>query len=125
MKFASAKFASACRPTPAARVVLAVLTCFAIGARAGDPEAGEQAAQTCAGCHGLNGLSESQPTYPIIAGQYEDYLVHALEAYRSGRRENAIMNGIAGGLSDQDIDNLAAYYALQPSALDTAPRTAP
>lgn len=113
------------RPATMLRVAIAVLALAAATARAGDPQAGEESAQTCAGCHGLNGLSESQPSYPVIAGQYEDYLVHALQAYRSGRRENAIMNGIAGGLSDTDIENLAAYYASQPSALGTAPRTAP
>lgn len=73
----------------------------------------------CAGCHGQEGRNTQAPNYPKLAGQYPDYLVKALKEYRSGARQQAIMNGIAGGLSDQDIDNLAAYFASQSPGLAT------
>ncbi len=87
---------------------------------AGDAEAGKQKAVTCQACHGADGLG-TNPMYPILAGQYEDYLVHALKAYRDGSRKNAIMAGLAAPLSDEDIKDLAAYYASLPSALHTLP----
>ncbi|MDX1605376.1 MAG: c-type cytochrome [Candidatus Competibacterales bacterium] len=87
----------------------------------GSAAAGRAKAQDagCAACHGENGREPTQPTYPKLAGQYEDYLVKSLEDYRSGARQQAIMNGIAGGLSDQDIAHLAAYYASQSPGLAT------
>jgi cytochrome c553 len=87
---------------------------------AGDPEAGKQKSATCEACHGPDGKG-TNPMYPVIAGQYEDYLVHALKAYRDGTRNNAIMAGLAAPLSDEDIKDLAAYYAAMPSALHTLP----
>lgn len=87
---------------------------------AGNAEAGEQKAATCMACHGADGLG-TNPMYPVLAGQYEDYLVHALKAYRDGSRKNVIMAGLAAPLSDQDIKDLAAYYASMPSALGTLP----
>ena len=74
-----------------------------------DAPAFEKAA-TCIACHGQNGIAVS-PNWPTLAGQHEDYLVHALEQYRSGERENAVMYPIASGLSDIDIAQLAAYYS--------------
>ena len=87
---------------------------------AGDAEAGKAKAATCEACHGADGLG-TNPMYPVLAGQYEDYLVHALKAYRDGSRKNAIMAGLAAPLSDEDIKDLAAYYAGMPSALHTLP----
>jgi len=84
----------------------------------GDADAGEALSATCAACHGDKGNS-TQPSNPILAGQYESYLKQALMAYKSGERANAIMNGMAAPLSDQDIADLAAYYASQDSALRT------
>lgn len=81
--------------------------------------AGKEAFETnCAACHGADGNAEN-PIYPIIAGQYRDYLAQALRDYRSGARNNAIMRGFAGALSDEDILDLAAYFSQQPSALTT------
>ena len=60
----------------------------------GDAEAGKAKSQTCAACHGADGNAEN-PIYPIIAGQYRDYLAQALRDYRSGARNNAIMRGFA------------------------------
>lgn len=87
---------------------------------AGDAAAGKEKAATCEACHGADGLG-TNPMYPVIAGQYEDYLVHALKAYRDGSRKNAIMAGLAAPLSDEDIKDLAAYYAAMSSALHTLP----
>lgn len=87
----------------------------------GSPSAGQKKAATCEGCHGKGGLSKT-PQFPILAGQYYDYLVHALKAYRSGARKNAIMNGMASNLSNQDIKDLAAYFSSQKGPLYTLQR---
>ncbi len=79
---------------------------------AGDPEAGKSKSAVCAGCHGADGNSQI-PTNPRLAGQYEDYLVFSLTAYRDGDRPNPIMSGIASALSDEDIADLSAWFASQ------------
>jgi len=84
----------------------------AADAEAGSIKAGREATQTCAGCHGAKGNSPT-PAFPSLAGQPARYLVDQLEAYRSGERENAIMNGQASNLTDQQIRDIAAYYAAQ------------
>lgn len=88
---------------------------------AGDFDAGAVKSAACAACHGAEGIALA-PNWPNLAGQYEDYLVHALRGYRSGTRQNAIMQGFAGTLSDQDIDDLAAYFSAQSGPMQTAPR---
>jgi cytochrome c553 len=80
----------------------------------GDAAAGAKKAETCAACHGPGGAKPLTPDYPMLAGQYEDYLIHTLKAYKSGKRKNAIMNGMAAPLSKQDIADLAAYFSEQP-----------
>ena len=80
---------------------------------AGDVEAGKTKAAVCAACHGANGMA-TIPGYPNLRGQNEQYLVSALKAYKSGKRTGglaAVMQAQAGMLNDQDIENLAAYYA--------------
>jgi cytochrome c553 len=77
---------------------------------AGDIEAGKARAGTCAACHGNKGISMI-PMYPNLAGQKEQYLVLQLKAFRDGERKNMVMSPMAAGLSDNDIDNLSAYYA--------------
>lgn len=67
-------------------------------------------AQTCTACHGANGIAVA-PNYPSLAGQHEDYLRHALTAYRDGDRGNAIMMPMASQLTDAQIAVLAEYYA--------------
>jgi cytochrome c553 len=85
---------------------------------AGNAAAGkEKAAQVCAACHGPEGNKPSDPTQPILAGQHYDYLVRALTDYKVGRRNNPIMKGFAAGLSKKDIEDLAAWFASQKSAL--------
>lgn len=78
-------------------------------ASAGDAAAGKAAAGTCASCHGAEGISGAD-IFPNLAGQKEGYLASSLKAYRDGTRENAMMSGMAAGLSDETIDDLAAYY---------------
>jgi cytochrome c553 len=72
----------------------------------------------CAACHGADGKS-TQPIYPNLAGQYQNYLAHALQEYRAGKRKNPIMGAQAAGLTDKDIAELAEYYSAQPSPLYT------
>ena len=84
----------------------------------GNADAGKaKAAQVCAACHGPEGNKPSDPTQPILAGQHYDYLVRALNDYKIGRRNNPIMKGFAAGLSKKDMEDLAAWFAGQKSAL--------
>lgn len=87
----------------------------------GDPQAGREKSVTCQACHGTDGIAVD-PTYPNLAGQYEDYLAHTLRGYRDGTRQNAVMAGMAAGLSDQDIADLAAFYASQEGLEDLSER---
>ncbi|HET8818301.1 MAG TPA: c-type cytochrome, partial [Xanthomonadaceae bacterium] len=68
---------------------------------------GEATGQSCIDCHGANGNAPIDPSYPKIGGQYADYLAHALQAYRSGDRQNALMASQARALDDQQIADLA------------------
>lgn len=79
---------------------------------AGDAERGKAKSVSCQACHGLDGNSENA-TFPKLAGQYANYIEHALKAYTTGERKNAIMQGFAATLSAQDRANLAAFYASQ------------
>ncbi len=98
-------------------LILGLLMAFTVQAR-GNAESGKQkAAQVCAACHGADGNKPSDPTQPVLAGQYYDYLVRALMDYKIGRRNNAIMKGFAAGLSKKDIEDLAAWFASQKSNL--------
>jgi cytochrome c553 len=85
---------------------------------AGNAAAGkEKAAQVCAACHGPAGAKPTAPENPILAGQHYDYLVRALNDYKSGKRNNAIMKGFAASLSRKDIEDLAAWFASQEGGL--------
>lgn len=79
---------------------------------AGDTAAGKTKASICAGCHGIDGNS-TNPQWPKLAGQHETYLVIAIKAYQSGARNNPMMQPMVAGLSDQDVKDLAAYFASQ------------
>lgn len=98
--------------------IIALFSVFAVAsssATAGDAAAGKAKAAVCAACHGTNGISMI-PSYPNLAGQKEQYLVAQMKAFRDGQRKNMIMAPMAANLSDEDIANLAAYYAkLDPS----------
>jgi cytochrome c553 len=91
------------------------------GLAAGDAKAGRQKALQCQTCHGLDGQAKL-PEAPNLAGQTDIYLAKALKDYRSGARRNDMMSVIAHALSDQDIDNLAAYYAAIPVTVGEPPK---
>lgn len=80
---------------------------------AGNASRGLEKSQSCQACHGKDGNMAVTPDTPKLGGQHADYLIHALKQYRSGERQNAQMNGFAANLSDQDIADLAAWYASQ------------
>jgi cytochrome c553 len=82
----------------------------------GDVAAGKEKSAPCAACHGADGNSQA-PTFPILAGQHANYLVRALEDYKSGARNNPIMAGFAAALSKQDREDLAAYFSSQKGPL--------
>lgn len=84
----------------------------------GNAAAGEAKSATCVACHGQDGLGMADE-FPVLAGQWASYLEQALKQYKSGARKNAIMAGFAAALSEQDIKDLAAYYAAMPSPLGT------
>jgi len=70
----------------------------------------------CIGCHAIPGYKASFPEVyqvPLLGGQSAKYLENALHAYKKGDRNHPSMRGIAGGLTDQDIADLAAYYSQQ------------
>lgn len=83
----------------------------------GNPEEGQKKAATCEACHGPTGHS-MDPSYPNLAGQHESYLIKALTDYRSGQRNNAIMAGFSANLTNQDIVDLASWYASQEGLED-------
>lgn len=94
-------------------VGLSVLTADALNAQAtlkGDPKAGQTKAALCAACHGPAGVSVN-PLWPSLAGQQEQYLVKQIRLFRDGEREEITMQPFVQNLSDQDIADLAAYYA--------------
>ncbi|WP_159817153.1 c-type cytochrome [Colwellia sp. 20A7] len=77
---------------------------------AGDAAAGKGKSMMCAACHGAEGVS-AIPIYPNLAGQKEAYLAKQLKAFKSGTRDDPTMKGMSAALSDEDIADLAAYYA--------------
>ncbi len=93
----------------------ALLLCVSLGgpAMAGDPEAGKVKASTCMGCHGIPGLTNVYPTYhvPKLGGQNAEYLVDAMKAYRDGRRPHLTMQANMSNLSEQDMRDIAAWFA--------------
>lgn len=96
-------------------IILAVAT-FSLSMQAqaeGTIEAGKAKSTTCAACHGADGNSPTA-MFPRLAGQQQDYLLHSLKAYKSGKRKNPIMAGQVASLSAMDMENLAAYFAAQP-----------
>jgi cytochrome c553 len=88
-------------------------------ADAGDPSRGQEISTACAACHGADGNSVN-PEWPKLAGQGEAYLYKQLTDYKEGRRENALMSGQVVALSDQDMRDLAAYFASQTAMPGTA-----
>jgi len=73
--------------------------------------------QSCLDCHGADGNQPIDPTYPRLGGQYADYLAHALQQYRAGNRDNALMSSQAKPLTDQQIADLAEYFGSRSGTL--------
>lgn len=94
----------------------AALACAQSGEDHQDKPAGSdwvaQATQTCASCHGKNGVSQTA-NFPVLAGQYQNYLLHSLKAYRDGARKNAIMSGQVQSMTDAQLKALATYFSEQ------------
>lgn len=100
------------------RVVAIALACAAaavnLAARAdGDPAKGKADAYTCIGCHGVTSYDNVYPTYhvPKLAGQRAAYMVQALKEYKAGDRAHKTMHAQASSLSDQQMQDIAAYFA--------------
>ncbi|MCB1949946.1 MAG: cytochrome c [Burkholderiales bacterium] len=80
----------------------------------GDPVAGKELNSMCIGCHGIDGYRTAFPTaynVPKIGGQHVEYLIKSLEGYRDGTRSHPSMTALAKTLTDQEIKDLAAFYA--------------
>ena len=95
-----------------ASLVLMAASSAAFGA--GDAAAGKEKNSMCAGCHGIPGYRTAYPeTYrvPQLGGQHAQYIVDALKEYQTGDRKFATMRAIASGLTEQDMNDLAAYYS--------------
>lgn len=97
------------------KLFMATMVCFSIitaapTMAAGNASAGKGKAAVCAACHGEDGNSLSN-LFPKLAGQGESYLVKQLQEFKSGARNNAVMTAMVAALSEQDMADLAAYYA--------------
>lgn len=101
------------------KLTLRLVACLVLAAAAlpaaaqGDPVAGRLKVYTCTGCHGIPGYRNAYPNYsvPKIAGQNYEYLMAALEAYRTGDRKHPTMQAQAEGYSPQDLADIATYLA--------------
>jgi cytochrome c553 len=109
-------------------VALAALAGFAVSAQAadvvGNAKAGQGKVAMCIGCHGIPDYRTAFPEVyrvPILGGQNQQYLENALHAYKKGDRHFETMHAIAASLSDQDIADIAAYYAGQTAKSENNP----
>jgi cytochrome c553 len=101
-----------------APVAVLAVALVSVPALAADIEQGRiKAEQVCAACHGKDGNTPIDPSYPRLAGQHKDFLERALLDYRSDARKNPIMAANAKQLTRDDVRNVAAYYASLPGVL--------
>ena len=100
-----------------AAITASLLWAMTVQAGGGNPERGREKTVVCQACHGEDGNGIGDPQYPVLAGQYADYLVHAMRSYKNGERKNPIMEGFMATLNDQDILDLAAWYSSQQGPL--------
>ena len=111
-------------------LIVAMATPSAFAQAAGNAERGARLAYTCLGCHGIPNYKNSYPNYrvPKLRGQHPEYLVIALQAYRSGERSHATMHANAAGWTDEQYADIAAFLAgpaLQPGAISKPVGKAP
>jgi cytochrome c553 len=92
-----------------ATIIVASLGIASAAQAAGNAEAGKAKSATCVGCHGATG--QGVAPNPAIAGKPEAQFVQALKDYKSGAKPNPVKRGLTAALSDQDMEDLAAYYA--------------
>ena len=100
-----------------------VALCLSLAATAhgaGDPAAGKALSLACSACHGMDGATGLDPTYPDLAGQNERYLLRQMQLIQSNERPILLMTGQLTGKSDKDLENLAAYYASLPGKIKQA-----
>ncbi len=107
------------RNSCAALVALALGVVLASTAQAADYEAGKKKVEeVCKACHGADGNTPLTPETPRLAGQYYEYLVHSLQAYRKGARENPLMTPMAKPLTDAEIRDVAWYFSKQQGLVE-------
>lgn len=96
-----------------AAAATAILICSSPVHATGDKANGRTLVYTCNGCHGIPGTTNSYPQYPVpkIAGQNEQYIISALHEYKTGDRTHPTMMAQAQSLSDQEIEDIAAYLS--------------
>lgn len=113
MKFGLSIKSGMARGLIASTVMLLGMTAANLAHAAGNIQAGQTKASTvCLACHGMDGNSVN-PEWPSLAGQHEKYIVKQIKAFRTGERTNTLMSPIAMTLTDQDIEDVAAYFASQ------------
>ena len=100
-------------------VCLLMLTTSNSYAAGGDPAKGKTLSQTCAACHSVDGNSVN-PVWPKLAGQHASYTVKQLNDFKKGNRVNAQMTAMVAPLSEQDMQDLAAYFASQKTTPGSA-----
>ncbi len=93
-------------------ILMSALMFSSTSVMAGDAAAGKAKSVVCASCHGPTGVSVN-PVWPDLAGQQELYLAKQIKDFRDGDRKDPLMSPMAAALSDEDIANLAAFYAAQ------------
>ncbi|MDP9140717.1 MAG: cytochrome c [Pseudomonadota bacterium] len=99
--------------------IIAVVLLSGLSLTAAAEIAVPEKAAACAACHGEGGAKPITPNYPILAGQYANYLEHTLKEYRSGVRKNPVMSAQAVSLTDKEIKELSHYFDRYPSTLHT------
>jgi cytochrome c553 len=99
--------------------LLSVFILYGTSRAGGDPAAGKEKSASCAACHGADGNSVN-PEWPKLAGQHEGYLVKQLAYFKDGERVNETMKGMASNLTEQDREDLAAYYSSQKVKIGAA-----
>jgi len=99
--------------------LLTMFISYGTSQAAGDPAAGKEKSASCAACHGADGNSVS-PEWPKLAGQHAGYIVKQLTYFKDGERVNETMKGMASNLTEQDREDLAAYFSSQKEKIGVA-----
>lgn len=95
------------------RIIIGLMLVLSFHTWGQDAERGKSISTTCVACHGMDGNSSANPLWPKLAGQHENYIKRQLMLFKNGQRENASMSPMVVSLTEQDMADLAAYYAAQ------------